>query len=120
MFDIEFYEDEHGYSETAEWLEELDRKAMNSKQHRVLLKKISEQLQLLKHYGTRIGFPVVRHIEGTSLWELRPMRDRVMFAHIVDNRFIILNHFVKKTQKTPPREIEKAKRMLENYIKREK
>ena len=33
-------------------------------------------------------------------------------------QFIILNHFVKQTQKTPKNEIEKAKRLLEEYKKR--
>ena len=32
--------------------------------------------------------------------------------------FIMLHHFVKKTQKTPKREIEKAKRELEDYLRR--
>lgn len=36
----------------------------------------------------------------------------------VSNKFIILSQFVKRTQKTPKREIEKAKSYLENYKKR--
>jgi len=35
-----------------------------------------------------------------------------------DNRFILLHHFVKKTQKTPPREIDQAKRNLADFIER--
>lgn len=118
MFEIEFYEDKNGYSEVGEWLDEIDEKALTSKHYRVRLKKFSEYLQLLKEYGTRIGYPAVRHIEGTEFWELRPTNDRVMFAHLVDNHFLLLNHFVKKTKKTPPKEIEKAKRMLKDYLER--
>ncbi len=40
MFEIEMYEDKNGYSETAQWVIELDEKAHNSKEHRIRLKKI--------------------------------------------------------------------------------
>ncbi len=118
MFDIEFYEDKNGYSETVEWLMELDNKAHNSKEHRVRLKKFVEYIEILKQYGTFIGEPVVKHITGTDLWELRPTRDRVFFVHVLNDKFLILNHFVKKTEKTPNREIEKANRMLKDYFER--
>lgn len=118
MFEIEFYEDKNGYSETAEWLMELDKKAHNSKEHRIRLKKFVEYMEILKQYGTYIGEPVVKHLTGTDLWELRPTRDRVFFVHILDNKFLILNHFIKKTEKTPIREIEKANRMLKDYLER--
>lgn len=35
-----------------------------------------------------------------------------------NNKFIILHHFIKKTQKTPKREIEQAKRNLQDYLER--
>ncbi len=101
MFDMEFYEDKNGYSETAEWLMELDNKAHNSKEHRVRLKKFVEYIEILKQYGTFIGEPVVKHITGTDLWELRPTRDRVFFVHVLNDKFLILNHFVKKPRKHP-------------------
>lgn len=118
MFEIEFYEDKNGYSETEEWLMELDKKAHNSKEHRIRLKKFVEYVEILKQYGTYIGEPVVKHLTGTDLWELRPTRDRVFFVHILNDKFLILNHFVKKTEKTPSREIEKANRMLKDYLER--
>ena len=45
------------------------------------------------------------------------MRDRILFAYWDNNKFIILSQFVKRTQKTPKREIEKAKSYLEDYKK---
>jgi len=118
MFKIEFYEDKNGYSETYEWVMELDKKAQNSKDARIRLKKFVEYTELLKQCGTYIGEPVVKHLEGTEFWELRPTRDRVIFIHIINDTFLLLNHFVKKTEKTPPREIEKARRMLKDYLER--
>ena len=34
------------------------------------------------------------------------------------NSFILLSHFMKRTQKTPKREIEKAKRLMEDFRER--
>lgn len=118
MFEIEFYEDRNGYSETEEWVIELDKKAHNSKEHRIRLKKFVEYVENLKCYGTYIGEPAVKKLTGTEFWELRPTRDRVIFVHILKDKILLLNHFVKKTEKTPPREIEKARRMLTDYLER--
>lgn len=118
MFEIEFYEDKNGYSEIGEWLMELDKKANTNKEYRIRLKKIAEYLEILRQYGTYIGEPAVKKLVGTEFWELRPTRDRVIFIHTLKNKFLLLNHFVKKTEKTPPREIEKARRMLADYLER--
>ena len=39
-------------------------------------------------------------------------------AYYKDNTFIILTHFIKKTKKTPKREIERAIRYLKDYTER--
>jgi len=119
MFEIEIYETASGRSEIAEWLEELNAKARTSKVSRTRLKKIAEYLELLKAYGTQIGEPAVKHLTNSNLWELRPMRDRILFAYWRDNKFILLSHFEKKTQKTPPREIKKAERILADFLERD-
>ena len=118
MYDVEIYADKNGYSETAEWIRELDKKAESNKDCRVRLKKLYEYIEILKSFGTRVGAPVVKHLTGTEFWELRPTRDRVIFIYAKDNKFLLLNHFVKKTEKTPARELEKARRMLKDYIER--
>lgn len=120
MYEINFYQNEKGYSETVSWIRELDAKALKDKDSRIRLKKLYEYMELLKNYGTHIGQPMVKHLTGTELWELRPSRDRIIFAAIQDNVFLILNHFEKKTEKTPRREIEKANRMLSDYKERSK
>jgi len=63
------------------------------------------------------GMPYVKHIEG-ELWELRPLSDRILFAAWEGECFIVLHHFVKKSQKTPRREIDQAKRNLSDYRER--
>lgn len=118
MFEVEIYEDSNGRSEIADLLEELNKKARTSKDSRIRLKKIAEYIELLKAHGTQIGAPVVKHIVNTNLWELRPTSDRIFFAYWEDNKFILLHHFTKKTQKTPAREIERAQRILADFLER--
>ena len=99
MFEIEFYEDRNGYSETEEWVMELDKKANTNKECRIRLKKFTEYVEILQQYGTYIGEPAVKKLVGTEFWELRPTRDRVIFIHILNKKFLLLNHFVKKNKK---------------------
>jgi len=74
-------------------------------------------VKALRENGTGIGKPYVEHLDG-DIWELRPISDRILFAGIIDNTYVLLHHFVKKTQKTPPQEIAQAKRELAEYIER--
>ena len=74
-------------------------------------------MNLLKINGTSVGEPIVKHLDE-DIWELRPIRDRILFAYWRDNRFILLHLFMKDTRKTPIREIEQAKRNLQDFLKR--
>src|SRR6266567_9580939 len=59
----------------------------------------------------RVGEPHVKHIEG-RLWEMRLKGrsgiSRALYATAVGRRAVIVRVFVKKTEKTPGREIELA------------
>lgn len=74
-------------------------------------------MRLLKEKGLLIGEPYIKHLQN-DIWELRPLRDRILFVYCENNTFILLSIFIKKTQKTPQREIEKAKRLLKDYKNR--
>ena len=117
MFKLIFYKDSNGYDPLAEYLNKLSRKAVTSKNERIKLKKIIEYLELLEKHGTWLGEPHVKHIEG-DIWELRPLSNRIIFFHWKDGKLIMLHHFLKKTQKTPPREIEQAKRNQKDFLER--
>jgi phage-related protein len=41
---------------------------------------------------------------------------RVIYFLYTDRRFILLHEFHKKTQKTPKKELEKAKKYLEDFL----
>lgn len=74
-------------------------------------------MKLLSLYGARVGEPYVKHIGG-ALWELRPLRDRIFFFSWDGRWFILLHCFMKKSQKTPRREIEQATRRMDDFIER--
>lgn len=117
MYEIIFYEDKDGHSNVVDYIKKLDKNAKKNKDSRVNLNKIVAYMDLLAEMGTRLGEPVVKHLEG-QIWELRPLRNRILFAYYKDNKFLILHYFTKKTQKTPKREIEQAKRNLQDFMER--
>lgn len=117
MHEIIFYEDKNGNSPVYEFIKSL--KSKKGKDARINSEKVNDYIQSLAEYGTFIGEPICKHLDE-GIWELRPLRNRILFASLVDGKFILLHQFVKKTQKTPRREIEKAKKELEDYLKRSK
>ena len=115
MFDIEFYEDINGKSDTLEYLESLQKS--KSKDDRVKANKIRMYMRLLKEYGLSLNEPYIKKLDG-EIWELRPLKDRILFAKTNKNKIVLLNCFRKQSTKTPEKEIEKAKIYLEDYKKR--
>ena len=117
LYQIYFYRDKNGKEPVKEYLEKLA--AHKDKDSRIKLAKIRDYLKMLSEYGTRAGVPYVKHLDG-DIWELRPLRDRILFAAWDGESFILLHQFMKQTQKTPPREIKTAKRNLTDYRERSK
>lgn len=115
MYHIYFYQDKDGHQPVKEYIQELQER--NSKDSRIKLNKIRDYMKILEMKGTRAGEPYIKHLEG-DIWELRPLRDRILFVAWINESFVLLSHFVKKTQKTPKREIEKAKRLYADLIER--
>jgi phage-related protein len=115
---VKFYRDKSGKSEIVEYLDELKEKGATSKNERVNRNKILAYIGALEQYGTRIGQPIVKHIDG-SIWELRPLANRIFFFYWKDNNFVLLHHFIKKTRKTPPLEIETARAKLKDFMERQ-
>ena len=115
MYQIYFYKDRNGVEPVAEYLEKLSQQ--KGKDARIKLTKIRDYVKSLSEYGTYVGEPIVKHLDG-EIWELRPLNNRVLFAAWTGKSFVLLHHFVKKTQKTPKREIETARRRLQDYKER--
>ncbi len=115
MYKIHFYKDSKGNQPVKEYI--LQLKSKKGKDSRIKVTKIQDYIKVLRRDGTRAGEPFVKHIEG-DLWELRPIDDRIFFIAWNGGSFVLLHQFQKKTQKTPQREIDKAKREIEDLKKR--
>ena len=115
MHPIYFYKDHSDKEPVLEYLMELS--ARKDKDSRIKLNKINDYIEILSQYGTAAGEPYLKHLDG-EIWELRPLRDRILFVAWHDGAFVLLHTFMKKTQKTPAREIDKAKRELADMIER--
>ena len=111
MYKIYFYRDKDGHEPVAEYIAALSSK--KDKDSRIKMNKIRDYVKALSTFGE----PYVKHLDG-PIWELRPIRDRILFAAWVNGSFVLLHSFMKKTQKTPAREIEQAKRELADLIER--
>ena len=115
MHKIIFYKDKNGKSEIQEYILNLqNRKDKNS---RIKFNKIMGYVNILSRYGITAGEPYMKHIED-DIWELRPLRDRILFAYYDKNTFILLSIFMKTTRKTPQMEIDRAKRFFKEWSDR--
>lgn len=114
MYEIKFYEDKNGRSEVYEYIKKLSNN--KSKDNRIKFKKINAYIEMLSKDGLSLSEPYIKNIDK-EIWELRPLRDRILFASLYNNKFILLSIFMKKTQKTPKKEIRKARKLLEDYKK---
>jgi phage-related protein len=99
--------------EIEDLLDELDTKSLKGiKQARVMLETINHYFKVLNLMGTRAGENFTKHLED-EIWELRPKNYRLLFA--IECDYIFLTSFIKKTKKTPRREIDKAKKAYNLY-----
>ena len=115
MFQVVFFADENGISEVETFLNELSHSAITSKDARVQLKQLVYYIDLLQNNGTRLPESITKHITE-DIWELRPGDNRVFYFFFRNNTFVLLHHFRKKSQKTPQREIETAKRKRDQFL----
>jgi phage-related protein len=117
MYTIEFYEKANGTSELWDFIEALRIKAQTSKDARIQFKQISLYIQLLQDNGTHLPDNITKHL-AADIWELRPGANRVFYFYCKDDTFILLHHFRKKSQKTPRRELDRAKAERDDYLSR--
>lgn len=104
-----FYRSPSGREPVREWLKGLspeDRKT------------IGEDIKDVE-YAWPIGMPLVRSL-GHELWEVRSQLRNGQIARILfclhRERLILRHGFIKKTQKTPPREIELARKRMQEDV----
>jgi phage-related protein len=107
---VEFYSDRDNSSPVLDWYQDLDDKTKA---------KLIWTFQLLETNGIEVGMPYIKPLED-KLYEVRAEVNRnairVIYFLYTERRFILLHGFHKKTQKTPKKELEKAKKYLEDFL----
>lgn len=112
MYKIRFYLNQKGESSVKECIKYLSKR--EDKNSKLKLNKINDLIRSLSEHGLDMGMPGIRRI-SKGLWELRPYRDRIFFFTYHNEEFVLLHYFVKKTRKTPKKEIDKAIKEMNYY-----
>jgi phage-related protein len=107
---VNYYTNETGEQPVKEWIDTFEEK---------LQLKIFRAFELLEDFNINLKAPYVKPLED-KLYELR-IKDQkgiyriIYFAH-TGREFIMLNGFIKKTPKTPKKEIELAKIRMKEVV----
>ncbi|MBO4872821.1 MAG: type II toxin-antitoxin system RelE/ParE family toxin [Lachnospiraceae bacterium] len=111
-FEVEFYEKANGEQPVKEFLNSLDKK---------MRAKMVSTITILQENGYELREPYSKHLKE-GIFELRAKVGtditRVLYFFFVGNRIVLTNGFIKKTQKTPVSEIEKARQYRADYLRR--
>ena len=112
QFEVEFYEKSDGTFPAEEFILSQDVK---------MRVKLFRLLELLEIEGNNLREPYSKSL-GDGIFEIRAKQGtditRVLYFFVVGKKIILTNGFVKKTQKTPPQEIETAKKYRADYEQR--
>ena len=80
-----------------------------------LVARFTRYAERMEMFGPDLGMPHTRAMGG-GLFELRLKAAegiaRVFYCTVAGRRIVVLHHFVKKTGRTPPREIRIARRRI--------
>ena len=108
-YSVEYYEKEDGTYPAEEFILSQDKK---------MQAKLFMALEFLEEKGPLLRDPYSKSL-GNGIFEVRAKQgsdiSRVLYFFVVGKRIILTNGFVKKTQKTPTNEIERAKRYRKDY-----
>ena len=114
MFDVEYYKLPNGDKPVEQFINSLDLKMRT---------KALGSIEILAEFGNSLREPYSKAM-GKGLFELRIKFasdiTRIFYFFVVDNKIILTNGFVKKTQKIPPGEIVLAMKYKAEYEGRNK
>ena len=112
-YEVIFYDKTDGTEPAKDFILSLDKK---------MRAKMLRTISLLADNGPDLREPCSKPL-SEGIFELRAKVgsdiSRVLYFFIVGRRVILTNGFIKKTQKTPPAELERAKRYRADYLGRE-
>lgn len=87
--------------------------------------KAMRDIDLLRKHGNSLGEPYVKPLKGKEnkgLYELRVKfsndNARIFYFTLQNEKYILLHGFIKKTMKTPNSELERARKYMNDYVRR--
>ncbi len=111
-FEIRFYETVDGEHPAKDFIISLEPK---------LRAKMLRCIEILRDSGNELREPYTKYL-GDGLFELRAKQgndiSRVLYFFVVGKKIVLTNGFIKKTQKTPKREIAMADKYRQDYNER--
>ena len=112
MFEVIFYEKENGECPVQDFILGLDIK---------MQAKMIGLLEILEDKGNMLREPYSKYLDD-GIFEIRCKVGnnitRVMYFFYYEGKIILTNGFVKKTQKTPKKEIELANERRRDFVER--
>ena len=113
-FEVLFYEKENSERPVKDFLQSLDKK---------MQAKLLGLFDVLEEKGNELREPYSKHLED-GIFELRGKVgsdiSRVLYFFYYEGKIVVTNGFIKKTQKTPRKQIKVAKERRKDYIERMK
>ena len=115
LWQIEYYSTADGMSPVKEFIDSLSEEGQA---------KYIFITKLLKEYSIHVREPYVKQITGhKKLYEIRIKEksgiSRILYFAHTGRKFILLHGFIKKTDKTPIKEIDIAEKRMRDYLFRE-
>ena len=111
-WEVLFYQDIEGREPVALFLDALPDSARA---------KVVRHIELLSTYGVLLKEPYTKQVRG-KIREIRVSDKigavRVLYFGYIEGRFILLHGFIKKTDKTPAREIDIAEKRMKDFLSR--
>lgn len=111
-YEVKFYENENGDQPAKNFLLSIDKK---------MRAKMVMVISILQDNGQELREPYSKYLTD-GIFELRAKFGsdimRILYFFDIDRHVILTCGFIKKTQKTPKREIEKAKKYRADYLRR--
>lgn len=112
MFEVELYETTDEKKPVNDFILSLDIK---------IRAKLVGLIKVLEEKGVELREPYSKHLDDV-MFELRCKQGtnaiRVLYFFYVGKRIVVTNGFVKKTQKTPKKEIKLAKARRKEWLSR--
>ena len=109
-FEVIFYTLPNGKEPVLEFLDSLGLK---------MRAKMLKMLELLQKNGPALREPYSKHLDD-GIFELRVQFgsdiSRAFYFFFVGRKIVVTGGFIKKTEKTPPEEIDRAKACRKDYL----